>query len=254
MIYKDLYKMEKGRLPLVNMFFIISCLVVIISTKINSELFYVFGSNTKPKYFWQYFSGIFEHSLFNPMTGRLSEYFIFVHFGVNLMIIILFGLIIENILGGGKLLLLNLIGTIISYLSLIINSEGKFGMFAGASGIAYSYIPIGIYIIYKKCKDEKINFFKQGFSYIYILCLIITIPIITMISTWKATNSYHLYALIIGSVFLIFNKKSIDNRTYKKGKYYNLLWGLAIVPILMLVIAIVYNKGILGSVYYWWGN
>lgn len=254
MIYKGLYKMEKGRLPLVNIFFIISCLVVLIATKLNNELFYVFGSNNKPKYFWQYFSGIFEHSLVSPMTGRPSEYFIFVHFGINLMIIILFGLIIENILGGGKLLLLNLLGTIITYLNFIINSEGKFGMIVGASGLVYSYIPIGIYIIYKRCKEEEINFFKQGFSYIYIICLIITIPIVTMLSTWKGSNSYHFYALILGIIFLIINKKSIDNRTYKKGKYYNLLWGLAIVPILMLGISIVYNMGILGSVYYWWGN
>ena len=248
---KELYK--KGRIPIVSILFIASCLIVVIFTKANKELFYVFGTSNEPIYIWQFFTGIFEHSIFSPITGKESEYFIFIHFATNLVNICLFGFIIENVFGPKKIFMLNILGTVVAYGVLLISANGRLGMYAGASGVVYSYIPPSLYIIYKKIKRDRCKIYKHVMTYIYAIVLIMDYLIISVLSSWEATGIYHLAATVIGVIFLLKNKKLIDKEEfYQKGKYYNYTFMLVIIPILLIVIAQLYIGGYLGSVYNWW--
>lgn len=197
------------------------------------------------------FLGIFEHSIFSPFTGQLSNSFIFIHLGVNLAIMLFFGIVVENRVGSAKIIVLNIIAFIVQLSITFIGTDGVMIESAGASGIVYAYVPIALYIIIKEYKQKRINPFKEIFTYLYLVLLVIIYPFITLVSTWKATNKFHFLATIVGIFFLVLYKKSIDRNTISKSKYKALTWILLVIPIMMIVIAIVYKMGYLGNIRTW---
>ena len=116
----ELYKNKKYGIPIVIMIFIITCAIVTIPTYFDNQLFYLFGSFFKPQFFWHYFSGIFEHTICNIITGEFAPWFIWIHFGINLSVMLLFGLIIEKTIGSNKMLIITTTAMIISLLSFRI--------------------------------------------------------------------------------------------------------------------------------------
>ncbi len=60
---KRLFKNSDYGFPLVSVILLVTCCIVTIPTAFQHELYYVFAMQSKPFFFWQAFSGIFEHSM-----------------------------------------------------------------------------------------------------------------------------------------------------------------------------------------------
>lgn len=260
---KTLYKRQKYGFPIVTVVLLLTCSVITIPTYFNKELWYVFANQSKPFYFWQIFSGNFEHSIFpiNSMwmlfDGNYS-WFLWIHFFGNMSILLIFGMIVERILGPYKFLLLSIFGLCSHVIFFQIKYYGEIHFGSGASGIVYTYIPVALYIIIKHINQGKINLKGDKLFYLVIFNLILSWIVVTIFSTWEETNAAHLLATIVGIVFLLLFCKQIDKEIYElhKKNILNTLilqkrsrYLLAIVPLCALLVEVSYFCGFLDDMF-----
>lgn len=246
----DLYKNKKYGFPIVSFIFAITCLIVSIPTYFDNSLVYLFAIHSKPTFFWQYFSGFFEHTIYNICTGNLAPWFIFVHLGFNMAILLIFGIIIEKNIGSKQMFYISFISAIINIISFmfITNIILKTGNVcsAGASSIVYSYAPIAIYLILKTLKANK-NY-NQILTYIYILVLFVMYGVITFLSSFLGSTIWHLIATIVGILYLTIFKKEINKnfttsnvQVISKKKNFITATCLSLMPLLMIILIVLYK-------------
>lgn len=256
MNFINLYKRHKYGKPLFCITFVISILLVSIWTYFERNLFELFAIFTPvPLHPWQIFTSFFEHSLY----GIGGYKFIFIHMAINISIIIVFGVILEKMIGTWRILLLSVIAGLAEYILIKLIYQNIKSYCSGASGIAYSYIPIALYFILKVAKENKRKAFKEVLSYVYIIEICIVWIIVTIVAPWRETSIYHCMATVVGIIFLIVNKKMIkqdleefmDCEVESKYKSYRWKWLLLFIPIILLSIIILYYIGVIKVMYNW---
>ena len=256
MSFINLYNRKKYGKPVFCFTFVISILLVSVWTYFDRNIFELFAMFTpSPLHSWQYFTSYFEHIFY----GICGYKFIFIHMSINVSIIIIFGVILEKMMGTYKLLLLSIIaGFGQQILFILINKDIKiYG--AGASGIAYSYIPIALYFILKVANKNNKKLFKEVLTYIYVIEICIVWIIVTIAAPFTGTTIYHILATVIGIIFLIANKKKlknefdklIDYKNQSEYKFYKIKWILLLIPIALLSIIILHYIGIIKVTYNW---
>lgn len=246
-----LYKNSKYGFPIVSIILIITCTIVTIPTCFENELYHIFVMQSKPYFFWQIFSGIFEHSIF-------PSWFIWPHFLGNMSIVILLGILIERLIGSNKMLVLTVLAAISNVLFFQMRYKGQFNQGSGASGIVYAYAPIALYILIKYIKESKYNYKKDILFYILAAEFIFIWVFITAKSSWSGTNIYHFIATIVGVLFLISFKKQIDQElssiilennqihSIPKSKW---LYLIIILPLSMALVILLYKTDNLDEVF-----
>lgn len=260
---KTLYGQGKYGFPIITVTLFLACTIITIPTYFAEELWYVFATQSKPFYFWQLFSGVFEHSVFpiNSLWQFFSDnpsMFLWVHFTGNMLVLFTCGLLIEQIMGSGKFLLLTALGLFSHLLFFHINNHEKESFGSGASGIVYAYIPVAVYMVIRYAYMGRVDWKKDRFFHIFVANLIISWGIVTVISGWSETYFYHMIATLVGiSFLLIFYKKinaeisSLSNKTVydvpvpQKSAYYSLI----ILPLGALLLVILYFCGSLDEMF-----
>lgn len=246
-----LYKNPNYGFPLISFILLLTCTIVTIPTAFQNEIYYVFSLNSKPFYFWQVFSGIFEHSIF-------PNWFIWPHFLGNMSIVILFGILIERVLGSNKMLLLTSLGAVSYVLFFHIRFKGQIQTGSGASGIVYAFAPVALYIIWKFIKSTKYNYAKDILFYILGFEFIFIWGFITAVSSWNGTNIYHVIATMIGIFFLITFKKQISlnldyiltiDRSEKKEPRNKWIYFTFLIPLSMIAILFLYTSNHLNDLF-----
>lgn len=226
---------------------IISCIVVAVPSYFDMNIFELFASKSNPNYFWQYFSGTFTH-----MRSLTNNSFLFIHLGLNFLMIIPLGLIIEKN-AGNKVMVELLMGSwLICSILFQLLTKGQNQTSAGASAIGYAFGPCGFYYIFKVIKDNSKNIFKQGLFYFYLFIFITMLFYLCPLITGWGSFYLHISGVIVGMLILFLNKKEIDanydelpvtdDKKIGLSKQYN--W-LAIIPVFFLAIIIMYYCGIL---------
>lgn len=250
---KNIYCKKRLGIPWIAFLLFITCSIVSIPTYFNKELFQIFSASTQPIYFWQYFSGNFEHSI-SPI------WFFWAHYLGNMSVIVLFGVFIERVIGSKKMFQLTLTAGIIHSISFQIFSHG-YCTGSGVSGVVWSYAPIALYIIVQIYSYKKKKIFTEPLIYLMIFEFIFIWIFITAASKWDGTNRSHLISSIVGIVFLLFNRKSIKkhiNTIYSQTCNLpigntsgdRLAIGLfSILPVFMLIILALYQGGKLDKLY-----
>ena len=210
----------------------------------------MFAMQSKPYYFWQLFSGIFEHSI-HP------SWFLWVHFAGNMSMAVVFGMLIEWLLGSNKMLLLTLWAAFTHILFFQLRFLGQYSMGSGASGIVYAYAPVAVYIMIRYIRIAKPAIYRDPVFYLLAAELTLAWIVVTALASWNETNVYHVVATLSGLVFLSVCKKSIDRETasacmvtmhkpVKKSKWLRLLW---LVPAALASILILYQCGKLDGMF-----
>ena len=146
-----------------------------------------------------------------PLAGSIG------HLIFNLLLDILFGIMIEKILGSKRFALMSLllwmINAITFYvIAVVITPQGETAYGAGISGIAFSYGIIGLYSIFVLGKKNYKLLFKQISFY---LLLNIIIAMIVMVNPYVAGVSsmiVHIVAIVFGVFYVVIYRKRI--RTY----------------------------------------
>lgn len=260
---KTLYGRKKYGFPIITVALFLTCTIVTIPTYFTKELWYVFATQSKPFYFWQLFSGAFEHSVF-PISSLWQFFsdnpslFLWVHFIGNMLVLFTCGLMIERFMGSGKFLLLTALGLFSHLLFFHINNYGKESFGSGASGIVYAYIPVAVYMVIRYVYMGRVDWKKDRFFHIFVANLIISWGIVTVISGWRETNFYHMIATIAGIAFLLIfykqinreisslsNERASDVPVPQKCAYYSLM----ILPLGALLLVTLYFCGSLDGMF-----
>ena len=237
-----LYK-NKFQFAIVTLILAFTCFVVSVPTYFDNSLFNVMASWSQPQFFWQYFSGTFEH-------GIEPAWFLWVHLSLNLSMLLLFGYMIEKVLGSAKMLLISMTALITNILTFQLYFWNTHEPCCGASAVFYAYGPIAFYIIVKVFLNNKKLVWKQPLWYVY-LFEFSAMWILMPIAAPFVTNLFHSIGFIVGLVFLCIWRKTIKNevdnlilnkekKTQKISKWYNILW---LLPISIMIIILLYWAG-----------
>lgn len=250
---KDIYYRKRLGIPWIAFLLIATCSIVSIPTYLNNELYQVFSASTRPIYFWQYFSGNFEHCI-------TPKWFFWAHYLGNMSVIIIFGILIERLIGSKKMLILSIAAGVIQSVTFQLFSQG-YCTGAGVSGIVWSYAPVALYIIVQIYSYEKKQIFKDKFLLVLIIEFVFIWIFITAVSEWDGTNRSHLISTIVGIVFLMFCRKSIKEsveeihmnnaitRTQKSCADRLAIILFSIFPLFMLIILGLYQGNKLDKLY-----
>ncbi len=197
-----IYKNKKFGFPLITFILLITCSIVTIPTYFQNELWYIFALRSEPFYFWQVFSGVFEHSIF-------PDWFLWAHFLGNMSMLLVFGILIERLLGSKRMLIISLTAAIVHVGFFQFRFRGHMISGSGASGIVYAYAPIAFYILLILYRKYSVNLEKYKLFWAILMEFVFCWLFITIMSSWSETNIYHVVATIIGIVLVFIYKSTI---------------------------------------------
>ncbi|MCR4649877.1 MAG: rhomboid family intramembrane serine protease [Lachnospiraceae bacterium] len=216
---KDVYFGK--RFPFVSIAIAVLCLAVTIISQLKPSTYIAFAFTYPVKYPWQVISYVFLHGIakdllppdfpFSPMKLAIG------HVGFNLLLILPFGILCEKVLGNVKFLLLSAVAWLTDIgciFILALSSKDDTFLSAGASGLAFAYMPVGMFIIISLGKKYGFkNLFKQIIFY-----LLMPIAIFTFIFavspnvagvTGVESMIVHLLALCVGVLMAVLFRKKI---------------------------------------------
>lgn len=238
----NLYK-SRSEFSIVTLIFAVTCVIVSVPTYFDNSLFNVMASWSQPQFFWQYFSGTFEH-------GIEPAWFLWVHLVLNLSMLLLFGFMIEKVLGSAKMLIISMAALVVNIIAFQLYCMNTHQACCGASAVFYAYGPIAFYLIVKVFLSNKRSVWRQPLWYVYLFEFSTMWIFIPLISPY-VTNLFHGIGFIVGIVFLYIWRKTIkyetDNLISEKekkiqatNKWYNILW---LLPLGMMLIILLYWMG-----------
>lgn len=205
---KDIY-LKKGNYT-VSVIIAILCIAVTFVSMLFPGIYEAIAYSYPIYYPWQICSGIFLHgSPELPMAVSIG------HLIFNLLLVILFGIMIEKILGSKRFIKMSLVlwavNAITFYIiAMVITPKGETATGAGISGIAFSYGIIGLYSLFILGKKNFKLLFKQVSFY---LLFNIVVAMIMMVNPYVASVHSmitHIVAIIFGIVYAIFYRKLIE--------------------------------------------
>lgn len=212
---------SKG-LCIVSLSIAVLCFAITLISQLIPSTYISFAFTYPIKYPWQVITYIFLHGYtkevippdfpYSPLQLTIG------HLIYNILLVIPFGILVEKVIGSKRFLLLsisawlvNMIFTLI--LCIIITPEGETAAAVGASGLAFSFMPIGMFIVFMLGKKFGfIQLFKQVSFYLLLPMAIITL-IIALSSSIKGVTGIwsmivHLLGISVGIIYsFIYNKR-----------------------------------------------
>ncbi|MBO4988425.1 MAG: rhomboid family intramembrane serine protease [Lachnospiraceae bacterium] len=199
---RDLYRI-KG-FPFVTVIlsifsFVISCVVWL-----QPELFDFLCIETRPKYFWQYFSGCFIHSV----EPRWSMW---IHMGMNFMGLIPLGIITEKVIGTKNMFGLFLGELTVTAVVLQVVTLSNPGQVSGISSISYAFATVAFYCVYKVIKKKEVSCLKQVLFYYCVFEFWGMLQMLILQNPINAPMSFagHISGIVVGIVAIILTSKNI---------------------------------------------
>lgn len=196
-MFKKLYFNTDLPFPHISLVLILCSLVVSIPIYFDQTLYFNLGANYGLHYPFQVIISRFAHGPNPPLI---------LHLLANVLVIAMFGILTERILGTPKTLLLVVLSIIVEL--IIRYSTNRFGN--GISGAAWSFSPFGFYFLILYYRNQRKKFLKDPFAIFLSLLLILIWIVITIYTGLKyhwltGTNIYHAAAVITGILFLKLN-------------------------------------------------
>ena len=174
---------------------------------------------------WQLITYMFEHytpqEQIPPELGYSSMRLSIGHLGFNLLLVLPFGVMVEKVIGAKRFLILSAaawlanITTIYIVCSVLI-PEGKECVVKGASGLAFAYVPVGLYIFFVLGKRFGFgSLFKQVSFYLLMPVAITTLVFACSPSIAGTTDVWsmllHLIGITCGVVFAVIYRNAIKS-------------------------------------------
>ena len=156
-----------------------------------------------------------------PELGYSSMRLSIGHLGFNLLLVLPFGIMVEKVIGAKRFLILSAaawlanITTIYIVCSALI-PEGEECVVKGASGLAFAYVPVGLYIFLILGKRSGFgNLFKQVSFYLLMPIAITTLVFACSPSIAGTTDVWsmllHLIGITCGVVFAVIYRNAIKS-------------------------------------------
>lgn len=211
--------------PTVSVIIAILCIGITLISFLIPSLLRSFAFVYPLKNPWQLITYMFEH--YTPQEqiplelGYSSMRLSIGHLGFNLLLVLPFGIMVEKVLGAKRFLILSIaawladITTIYIVCSVLI-PEGKECVVKGASGLAFAYVPVGLYIFFILGKRSGFgNLFKQVSFYLLMPIAITTLVFACSPSIAGTTDVWsmllHLIGITCGVVFAVIYRNAIKS-------------------------------------------
>ena len=179
------------------------------------------------KYPWQIITWIFlqgaPQELLPPDYPYTAMQLTIGHLGYNLLLLLPFGILIEKILGTKKMLVLFAVSWVTDVIAMLIMGaintyilkEGEMAGGAGASGLAFCFMPIGVYVLFVLGRKYGFGKLFKQVSFYFLLSIAVPTLIIALSPSVGGVAGIpsmimHLMAVVIGVIFAIVFRKSIN--------------------------------------------
>ena len=212
------------RIPFFCIAVTVLCFVITLISQLIPSTFMSLCFTYPVKYPWQVITYIFLQGIPQDLMPEGLPYssmeLTIGHLGYNLLLILPFGILVEKIIGTKKMLILftmawatNMIVNLV--LGVISTKLGGEIASSGASGIAFAFMPVGLYALF--LLGNRFGYgklFKQVSFYVLLGIAIPTIIISVSPNVAGVTGIpsmiVHLLALITGAVFTIVFRKTLQ--------------------------------------------
>ena len=201
------------------------CIVVTLISQLIPSTYEAFRFMYPVKYPWQAISYIFLQGVPQELLPEGFQYsamqLTIGHLGYNLLLILPFGILVEKIIGTKKMLILfattciaDLIANLI--MGAIYTRGGDTYGCAGASGMAFAFMPVGMYALFLLGnRFGYAKLFKQISFYVLLGIAVPTIIISVTPNIAGVTGIpsmvIHLLGLAIGIIFSIMFRKTLQD-------------------------------------------
>ena len=213
------------RIPFFCIAMTVLCIVVTLISQLIPSTYEVFRFMYPVKYPWQVFTYIFLQGIPQDLMPEELPYsamdLTIGHLIYNLLLILPFGLLVEKIIGTKKMLILFTMTWAVDFIAILImgayyTKQGiQFGS-SGASGMAFAFMPVGLYALF--LLGSRFGYgklFKQISFYVLMGIAIPTIIISVSPNVAGVTGIpsmvIHLLALVVGTVFTIVFRKTLQD-------------------------------------------
>lgn len=209
---KSLYT-KNQEFPYVSFFIASLCVVITTLAYLDQSLYPLLVSTYPVDYSWQYISGAFLHGL-----GDGHFAITFVHLFINLLMFLPYAIIIEKALGHRNFVITFLLAWIsfsvtFQLLSrqvlLAYGASGEKATGAGLSGIAFSYIAMGTYVILSICATNPTLALKQPLTYLFGLGLVGELLILNPRLAGMSPFLMHVVGIVTGIILVIIFRKEM---------------------------------------------
>ena len=216
------------KVPAASIAMALLCIIITLISQLVPSTHMAFAFTYPVRYPWQLITYIFLQGvpgeLLPPDFPYSSMELTIGHLGYNLLLILPFGILVEKVIGSKRFLALFastwIVDVILNFImGVICTKDGDSFAVSGASGLAFSFMPVGIYILFVMGKTYGFGkLFRQVSFYILMGIAIPTMAIALMpdIAGVAGVPSMiiHLVAIVIGIIFAVIFKK-------KTGGYFN---------------------------------
>ena len=205
------------------------CITVTLISQLIPSTYPVFLFTYPLKYPWQIITWIFLQGVpqeYIPADFPYSAMQLTIgHLGYNLLLILPFGILAEKILGTKKILVLFAASWVADvvlffitgaiYTSFNLLKEGEHFSGSGASGLAFCFMPVVVYALFVLGRKYGFGKLFKQVSFYFLMSIAVQTLIIALSPSVKGVTGIpsmivHLLALIIGVIFTIVFRKSIN--------------------------------------------
>ena len=219
---KNIYLNKKT--PVISIAIALLCVIITLISQLVPSTYMAFTFSYPVKYPWQLLTYIFLQGipveLLPPDFPYSAMDLTIGHLAYNLMLIIPFGILVEKVIGSKRLLALFasswIVDVILNFImGAIYTKEGDTFSVSGASGLAFSFMPVGVYILF--VMGKKFGFGKLFRQVSFYLLMGIAIPtmVIALMPNIAGVAGIpsmiiHLIAIVIGIVFAVIFRRKIE--------------------------------------------
>ena len=199
------------------------CMIITLISQLVPSTYLAFTFSYPVKYPWQLLTYVFLQGipgeLLPPDFPYSSMELTIGHLGYNLLLILPFGILVEKVIGSKRFLALFastwIVDVILDFImGVIYTKDGDSFAVSGASGLAFSFMPVGIFILFVMGKKYGFGKLFRQVSFYLLMGIALPTAVISLIPNIAGVAGIpsmiiHLIALAIGVVFAFICKGKI---------------------------------------------
>lgn len=218
---RDIYLNKK--VPAASIAMALLCIIITLISQLVPSTYIAFAYTYPVRYLWQLITYIFLQGvpgeLLPPDFPYSSMELTIGHLGYNLLLILPFGILVEKVIGSKRFLALFastwIVDVILNFImGVIYTKDGDSFAVSGASGLAFSFMPVGIFILFVMGKKYGFGKLFRQVSFYLLMGIALPTAVISLIPNIAGVAGIpsmiiHLIALAIGVVFAFICKGKI---------------------------------------------
>ena len=218
---KNIYLNKKT--PVISIAIALLCVIITLISQLVPSTYMALTFSYPVKYPWQLLTYVFLQGipgeLLPPDFPYSSMELTIGHLGYNLLLILPFGILVEKVIGSKRFLALFastwIVDVILNFImGVIYTKDGDSFAVSGASGLAFSFMPVGIFILFVMGKKYGFGKLFRQVSFYLLMGIALPTAVISLMPNIAGVAGIpsmiiHLIALAIGVVFAFICKGKI---------------------------------------------